>query len=98
MMSEEDHIVIQRYIAHELSDEEARAFERRMELDSDLHQEVEAYHLALYAIRQEKKGELKQRFMTLEEVRKMNREMDRRSDSFLGASSSVSPRLRCCSC
>jgi hypothetical protein len=72
-MSEEDLKLIERYIAHEMSAEEAQAFERRLELDSDLHKETEAFQLALYAIRQEKKGELKQRFMTLEEVRKLNK-------------------------
>lgn len=65
-MSEQDLILIERYISHELSPEEARLFELRLEAEADLRKEVDAYRLALYGIRQEKKKELKQKFIARE--------------------------------
>jgi hypothetical protein len=65
-MNEQDLILIERYISHELSPEEAKLFEQRLQAEADLRKEVDAYHLALYGIRQEKKKELKQKFIARE--------------------------------
>lgn len=65
-MNEHDMILIERYISNELSPEEAKLFELRLQTEEDLRKEFEAYRLALYGIRQEKKKELKQKFIARE--------------------------------
>lgn len=72
-MSEQDIHTIERYIAHEMTTEEAKNFEHRMEQDAELRKEVEAYELALFAIREERKAELKQKFISLEEINKLHK-------------------------
>lgn len=72
-MSEQDLHMIERFIAHEMTTEEAKNFEHRMEQDTALRKEVEAYELALFAIREEKKAELKQKFISLEELNKLHK-------------------------
>jgi len=65
-MNERDLILIERYISHELSPEEANLFDLRLQTDEELRREVEGYQLALYGIRQEKKKQLKQKFIARE--------------------------------
>ena len=72
-MNEQDIHLVERYIAHEMTSEEAKNFEHRMQQDTEIRKEVEAYELALFAIREEKKAELRQKFISLEELNKLHK-------------------------
>ena len=67
-MEEIDQILIERYLAGELTEAERHEVERRRAEDPAFHQEIIEYEEAVLALRQKQREELRQRFARRDEI------------------------------
>ena len=67
-MEEIDQILIERYLAGELTEAERHEVERRRAEDPSFHQEIIDYEEAVMALRQKQREELRQRFARRDEI------------------------------
>ncbi|MBP7240152.1 MAG: tetratricopeptide repeat protein [Saprospiraceae bacterium] len=67
-MEEIDQILIERYLAGELTEAERHDVERRRAEDPSFHQEIIDYEEAVLALRQKQREELRQRFARRDEI------------------------------